>query len=149
MGYYPDLDMIFLLLDQLDKPQFFMVNLIVSESYYPDLDMIFLLLDQLDKPHHIITIPNHTYYPMCINLPTMYIKYKQGYGHNKPYLLTPLKKHKPTTNLQLVNSPENLMQSLFLFTLLPTISRLAFIHEQSQTNKILTKTTKNTRRKQK
>ena len=46
-SYYPDLDMIFLLLDQLDKPQFFMVNLIVSESYYPDLDMIFLLLDQL------------------------------------------------------------------------------------------------------
>ena len=30
--------------------EFFMVNLIVSESYYPDLDMIFLLLDQLDKP---------------------------------------------------------------------------------------------------
>ena len=38
-SYYPDLDMIFLLLDQLDKPQFFMVNLIVSESYYPEMDM--------------------------------------------------------------------------------------------------------------
>ena len=51
---------------------------------------------------------------MCINLPTMYIKYKQGYGQYKPYLLTPLKKHKPTTNLQLVNSPKNLMQSFFI-----------------------------------
>ena len=51
---------------------------------------------------------------MCINLPTMYIKYKQGYGQYKPYLLTPLKKHKPTTtNLQLVNSPKNLMQSFY------------------------------------
>ena len=78
---------------------------------------------------------------MCINLPTMYIKYKQGYGQYKPYLLTPLKKHKPTTNLQLVNSPKNLMQ-YFLFTLLPTISRLTFIHKQIQTNKISTKTTK-------
>ena len=50
---------------------------------------------------------------MCINLPNMYINYKQGYGQYKPYLLTPLKKHKPTTNLQLVNSPKNLMQSPF------------------------------------
>ena len=50
---------------------------------------------------------------MCINLPNMYINYKQGYGQYKPYLLTPLKKHKPTTILQLVNSPKNLMQSFY------------------------------------
>ena len=112
------------------------------KSYEPDLDIIFFLLDQPDKPHHIITIPNHTYYSMCINLPTMYIKYKQGYGQYKPYLLTPIKKNKSPTNLQLVNSPRNLMQ-YFLFTLLPTIAQLTFIHEQIQTNQISTKNNKN------
>ena len=79
---------------------------------------------------------------MCINLPTKYTKYKQGYGQYKPYLLTPIKKHKPPTNLQLVNSPRNLMQ-YFLFTLLPTIARLTFMHEQIQTNQISTKNNKN------
>merc|ERR1711954_182033 len=73
-SYYPDLDMIFLLLDQLDKPKliyyrdFFMVNLFVSESYYPDLDTIFLFLDQLDKPkliYYRCELPFfHTYIPL-------------------------------------------------------------------------------------
>ena len=112
------------------------------KSYEPDLDMIFFLLDQPDKPHHIITIPNHTYYSMCINLPTKYTKYKQGYGQYKPYLLTPIKKHKPPTNLQLVNSPRNLMQ-YFLFTLLPTIAQLTFLHGQkTKQTKSQQKTTK-------
>ena len=44
-----------------------MVNLIVSESYYPDLDMIFLLLDQLDKLiYYKCELPLffHTYIPL-------------------------------------------------------------------------------------
>merc|ERR1711954_480237 len=43
-----------------------MVNLIVSESYYPDLDMIFLLLDQLDKLiYYRCELPFfHTYIPL-------------------------------------------------------------------------------------